>query len=277
MNCHALLQSHLAGAWLGTHWGQMPQGEGPPCRLLEAGQHQALAFTGCPYVSDHHREEQGKRLVESLTLEGVVAASGVRETPVEMPTSGRDQPGSPGDLLLLVHRWQSWLQADVGTKRVWWQTDTHSVGGLYPGEFPGLCLDPGPGYTYFAVLPSFTKMPHDIAIRTGTMARLECAAAGHPTPQIAWQKDGGTDFPAARERRMHVMPDDDVFFITDVKVDDMGVYSCTAQNLAGSISANATLTVLGSTPAPARICGAVSVCVWGVLNRQFLEQMVASL
>ncbi|KAM6169942.1 leucine-rich repeats and immunoglobulin-like domains protein 1 [Rhynchocyon petersi] len=94
------------------------------------------------------------------------------------------------------------------------------------------------------VLPSFTKMPHDIAIRTGTMARLECAARGHPNPQIAWQKDGGTDFPAARERRMHVMPDDDVFFITDVKIDDMGVYSCTAQNSAGSVSANATLTVL---------------------------------
>ncbi|XP_060239808.1 leucine-rich repeats and immunoglobulin-like domains protein 1 isoform X2 [Meriones unguiculatus] len=94
------------------------------------------------------------------------------------------------------------------------------------------------------VLPSFTKIPYDIAIRTGTTARLECAATGHPNPQIAWQKDGGTDFPAARERRMHVMPDDDVFFITDVKTDDMGVYSCTAQNSAGSISANATLTVL---------------------------------
>ncbi|XP_040102541.1 leucine-rich repeats and immunoglobulin-like domains protein 1 isoform X2 [Oryx dammah] len=94
------------------------------------------------------------------------------------------------------------------------------------------------------VFPSFTKIPHDIAIRTGTTARLECAATGHPNPQIAWQKDGGTDFPAARERRMHVMPDDDVFFITDVKTDDMGVYSCTAQNSAGSVSANATLTVL---------------------------------
>ncbi|XP_062978120.1 leucine-rich repeats and immunoglobulin-like domains protein 1 isoform X2 [Elgaria multicarinata webbii] len=94
------------------------------------------------------------------------------------------------------------------------------------------------------VLPSFLKTPHDIAARTGTTARLECAAGGHPTPQIAWQKDGGTDFPAARERRMHVMPDDDVFFITDVKIEDMGIYSCTAQNSAGSVSANATLTVL---------------------------------
>ncbi|XP_032502743.1 leucine-rich repeats and immunoglobulin-like domains protein 3 isoform X2 [Phocoena sinus] len=94
------------------------------------------------------------------------------------------------------------------------------------------------------VLPSFTKTPMDLTIRAGAMARLECAALGHPAPQIAWQKDGGTDFPAARERRMHVMPEDDVFFIVDVKIEDIGVYSCTAQNSAGSISANATLTVL---------------------------------
>ncbi|KAM9311699.1 leucine-rich repeats and immunoglobulin-like domains protein 3 [Gastrophryne carolinensis] len=94
------------------------------------------------------------------------------------------------------------------------------------------------------MLPSFTKMPVDITIRAGSTARLECAAVGHPTPQIAWQKNGGTDFPAARERRMHVMPEDDVFFIVNAKVGDTGVYSCMAQNSAGSISANATLTVL---------------------------------
>ncbi|XP_069793213.1 leucine-rich repeats and immunoglobulin-like domains protein 1 isoform X2 [Narcine bancroftii] len=94
------------------------------------------------------------------------------------------------------------------------------------------------------VLPSFLKTPRDITIRTGANARLECAATGHPAPQIAWQKDGGTDFPAARERRMHVMPEDDVFFIVDVKAEDMGVYSCTAQNVAGAISSNASLTVL---------------------------------
>uniref|UniRef100_A0A3B5AC49 Leucine rich repeats and immunoglobulin like domains 3 n=1 Tax=Stegastes partitus TaxID=144197 RepID=A0A3B5AC49_9TELE len=100
-------------------------------------------------------------------------------------------------------------------------------------------------FSPFAVLPSFTKMPMDLSIRAGATARLECAAVGHPSPQIAWQKDGGTDFPAARERRMHVMPEDDVFFIVDVKTEDIGVYSCTAQNTAGAISANATLTVLG--------------------------------
>lgn len=105
-------------------------------------------------------------------------------------------------------------------------------------DFLSLCLPE---------LPSFLKTPMDLTIRTGTMARLECAAEGHPSPQIAWQKDGGTDFPAARERRMHVMPDDDIFFIANVKTEDMGVYSCTAQNAAGTLSANATLTVLGES------------------------------
>ncbi|XP_003220507.3 leucine-rich repeats and immunoglobulin-like domains protein 2 isoform X1 [Anolis carolinensis] len=93
-------------------------------------------------------------------------------------------------------------------------------------------------------LPSFIKTPMDLTIRTRAMAKLECAAEGHPPPQISWQKDGGTDFPAARERRMHVMPEDDVFFIANVKIEDMGIYSCMAQNVAGGISANATLTVL---------------------------------
>ncbi|NWJ02914.1 LRIG1 protein, partial [Crypturellus undulatus] len=94
------------------------------------------------------------------------------------------------------------------------------------------------------VLPSFTKTPQNVTSRTGAMVRLQCAAEGHPAPQIAWQKDGGTDFPAARERRMHIMPDDDFLFIMDVKIEDTGVYSCTAQNTAGSVLANATLTVL---------------------------------
>ena len=42
------------------------------------------------------------------------------------------------------------------------------------------------------------------------------------------------------------MSNDDVFFIVNVKAADMGVYSCTAQNVAGVIVANATLTVLGN-------------------------------
>lgn len=62
---------------------------------------------------------------------------------------------------------------------------------------------------------------------------------------MAWQKDGGNDFPAARERRMHVMPDDNAFFIVNAKICDHGVYTCTAENPAGIIKVNATVTILG--------------------------------
>ncbi len=101
----------------------------------------------------------------------------------------------------------------------------------------------------FAVFPTFEKTPEDVTVRAGTTARLECAAKGFPTPQIAWQKDGGSDFPAARERRMHVYRDDDqlddVFFIVNVKAADQGLYSCTATNDAGTAVANASVNVLG--------------------------------
>ncbi len=100
-----------------------------------------------------------------------------------------------------------------------------------------------------AVFPTFEKTPEDVTVRAGTTARLECAAKGFPTPQIAWQKDGGSDFPAARERRMHVYRDDDqlddVFFIVNVKAADQGLYSCTATNDAGTAVANASVNVLG--------------------------------
>lgn len=99
-------------------------------------------------------------------------------------------------------------------------------------------------FVLVSVYPRFLKTPSDVTVKAGTTARLECAAEGQPVPEIAWQKDGGYDFPAARERRMHVMPSDDVFFIVDVKSEDQGVYACTAKNAAGVVRVNATLAVL---------------------------------
>lgn len=107
----------------------------------------------------------------------------------------------------------------------------------------------GPAYSRKAnvevlVFPQFYKKPFDVTVKAMTTARLECSATGWPNPTIAWSKDGGDDFPAARERRMHVMPDDNIFFIVEVKKVDEGIYTCTAKNDAGSISASLNLTVL---------------------------------
>ncbi|KRT84854.1 Immunoglobulin [Oryctes borbonicus] len=93
------------------------------------------------------------------------------------------------------------------------------------------------------IYPKFEKIPQNVTVPAGDTAKLECAATGEPPPEIAWQKDGGTDFPAATERRMHVMFSDDVFFIVRAKPSDMGMYSCIAHNIAGTIVANATLVI----------------------------------
>ncbi|XP_045445540.1 leucine-rich repeats and immunoglobulin-like domains protein 3 [Melitaea cinxia] len=92
--------------------------------------------------------------------------------------------------------------------------------------------------------PRFIKTPTNVTVKTGETVTLNCAATGDPQPEISWKKDGGNDFPAARERRMNVMPTDHLFFIVNAKTTDMGIYSCAAKNPAGFIMANATLTVL---------------------------------
>lgn len=90
------------------------------------------------------------------------------------------------------------------------------------------------------------KIPKNVTVPLGDTVRLECAAEGEPPPQISWQKDGGNDFPSARERRIHVMTTDDMIFILKAKPVDMGIYTCTAGNPAGKITANAILTIEGN-------------------------------
>ena len=94
------------------------------------------------------------------------------------------------------------------------------------------------------IVPYFTKRPVNITVEVGHSARLECAANGQPAPNISWSKDDGDNFPAAMERRMRVMPLDDVFFIVDVKEKDMGWYTCNATNDAKLIQSSAYLNVI---------------------------------
>ena len=87
----------------------------------------------------------------------------------------------------------------------------------------------------------------DVTVKAGKSAELKCAASGQPPPTVSWQKDGGVNFPAARQRRMQVYPDDSHFYILNVQAADQGVYSCKAENEAGTITSNVTVTVLGES------------------------------
>lgn len=96
------------------------------------------------------------------------------------------------------------------------------------------------------VFPTFVKRPSNVTVRLASNAKLECAAKGFPIPEIAFQKDGGENFPAALDRRFHVMPSDDSFMILDVQLIDMGSYCCSAKNSAGEIKECASVTVYGN-------------------------------
>ena len=90
---------------------------------------------------------------------------------------------------------------------------------------------------------SFVKLPRDITVKAGQPAKLQCSAIGHPKPvKVMWKKVGD-DFPASREQRVYVLPGDDKFFIANTRSSDEGIYTCIAENKAGRITANATLTV----------------------------------
>ncbi|KAH8384769.1 hypothetical protein KR093_007889 [Drosophila rubida] len=91
--------------------------------------------------------------------------------------------------------------------------------------------------------PSFLNVPSNLSLDAGETARLVCSASGDPTPEIALQKFGASDFPAATERRLQVIREENAFLITNAKPSDSGIYTCTAKSPAGEIKVNATLLV----------------------------------
>uniref|UniRef100_W8B6H5 Leucine-rich repeats and immunoglobulin-like domains protein 3 n=1 Tax=Ceratitis capitata TaxID=7213 RepID=W8B6H5_CERCA len=91
--------------------------------------------------------------------------------------------------------------------------------------------------------PTFLQVPSNLTIDSGETARLVCSATGDPVPEIALQKFGGSDFPAATERRLQVIREENAFVITNAKPIDTGIYTCTAESAAGEIKVNATLVV----------------------------------
>lgn len=103
------------------------------------------------------------------------------------------------------------------------------------------------------VYPTFVVTPEDIVVEAGSSATMKCAAKGVPAPQVSWAKDFNSEFPAAKERRImesNFQPDDDrltsvnSFIMRDIKGQDMGMYTCTAKNPAGTISWNISFSVL---------------------------------
>ena len=77
-----------------------------------------------------------------------------------------------------------------------------------------------------------------MTVNEGQTAFLKCKADGHPPPQVTWSKVNSS-LPDGR----HVVESSGALVVKNLKSEDDGVYSCTAENLLGSVSASAKLTV----------------------------------
>ena len=77
-----------------------------------------------------------------------------------------------------------------------------------------------------------------MTVNEGQTAFLKCKADGHPPPHVTWSKDNSS-LPDGR----HVVESSGALVVKNLKSEDDGVYSCTAENLLGSVSASAKLTV----------------------------------
>lgn len=127
--------------------------------------------------------------------------------------------------------------------------------------FPSSTLiDPG--------APKFTREPSDVAFDIGSNVTLLCLVKGHPEPQVTWKREDGLSIfnrprsygtiTQSREG-LHITSEyfggkhiHNVYayinkspFLSDLWVEDEGVYICEAHNHFGTVQAQATISVTG--------------------------------
>uniref|UniRef100_A0A087Y9R8 non-specific serine/threonine protein kinase n=1 Tax=Poecilia formosa TaxID=48698 RepID=A0A087Y9R8_POEFO len=93
-----------------------------------------------------------------------------------------------------------------------------------------------------AVLPKFESIMEDVDVHIGETSRLAVVVEGKPDPDILWFKD---DLLLSESSHFTFVYDDPEYslVILSAKQEHSGVYTCTAKNVAGSVSCKAELTV----------------------------------
>ncbi|CAB3387541.1 Hypothetical predicted protein [Cloeon dipterum] len=94
-----------------------------------------------------------------------------------------------------------------------------------------------------AAPPKFYAIPHNKVVEEGATVRFQCAIAGHPTPWVTWDTDGLILTPS---RRLTIKEKDDlrIVEISEVSVEDAGLYRVTLENDVGRVEASARLDVI---------------------------------
>lgn len=126
--------------------------------------------------------------------------------------------------------------------------------------------------------PKFYAIPHNRIAEEGETVRFQCSICGHPDPWVTWDKDGCSVIPTAR---ISILEKDDlrILEISEVTLEDAGLYRVTLENNIGKIEATARLDVIGhsrvsnrgiralsSSPAP-RMIPSFSRRITGTIGR----------
>ena len=94
-----------------------------------------------------------------------------------------------------------------------------------------------------AEYPRFIQRPDEVHIMARRSGRLEAKISGIPFPDIRWFKDWQPVAESSRLKMIFYEPDTYVLLITDAMKKDEGLYSISARNVAGSISASAMVHI----------------------------------
>ncbi|XP_072421818.1 hemicentin-1-like isoform X1 [Chiloscyllium punctatum] len=97
---------------------------------------------------------------------------------------------------------------------------------------------------------SDSEMPQEVSVVLSSLLELVCTAIGVPAPEISWMKDG-----VPLDGTGSVLNDGKVLRIERVQVEDAGLYTCLAANLAGEdqlqylVRINVPPNIIGSSDA----------------------------
>ncbi|XP_061510515.1 roundabout homolog 2 isoform X1 [Anopheles gambiae] len=90
------------------------------------------------------------------------------------------------------------------------------------------------------VKPFLIRGPQDQTVVAGSSVVFQCRVGGEPLPDVLWRRSAsGGNMPLERVRVL----EDRSLRIDDIAIEDMGEYSCEADNAVGSITASGTLVV----------------------------------
>ncbi|XP_060040289.1 LOW QUALITY PROTEIN: immunoglobulin superfamily DCC subclass member 4, partial [Erinaceus europaeus] len=104
--------------------------------------------------------------------------------------------------------------------------------------------------------PAISQAPEPLSRTRASTARFVCRASGEPPPVLRWLHDGA---PVRPNGRVKVQAGGGSLVITQLGLQDAGLYQCVAENRAGSACAAAPLAVLvreGLPSAPTRVTAA---------------------